>query len=102
MEAHEFVGAPVDVPNDSLVRNLTVTYNVGRMILSFTASIHAGNSSSDLDWQHGSIGRWRVMWATGEMATGRGCDAAPQFHGPTRALANLGFPGWGQQCHNTL
>lgn len=98
MEAREFVGAPVDVPNDGFVRNLAVKYDAGRMILSFTASIHAGNSSSDLDWQRGSFGRWRVMWATGEMAAGRSCDAAPQFHGPTRALANLGFPGWGQQC----
>lgn len=102
MEARAFVGAPVDVQDDGFVRNLAVERGAGRMTLTFTARIHAGNTTSDLDWQRGIFGRWRVMWATGEMGTGSDCDASPQFHGPTRALANLGFPGWGQQCDSSL
>jgi len=98
MEARDFVGAPVDVPDDGFVRNFAVEHSAGRNTVSFTARIHAGNTSADLDWQRGSFGRWRVMWATGQMGDGSDCDASPQFHGPTRALANLGFPGWGQPC----
>merc|ERR1711971_115662 len=67
MEARDFVGAPTDVPNDGFVRNLAMEHIRGRTTISFTASIHAGNTTSDLDWQRGVFGRWRVMWATGEM-----------------------------------
>lgn len=98
MQAREFVGAPIDVKDDGFVRDVVMERSRGRISLTFIAKIHAANMSSDLDWKRGSFGRWRVMWATGQVGGGSACDAQPQFHGPTRALANLGFPGWGQSC----
>merc|ERR1712151_77877 len=64
MPTNDFVGKPIDAADDGFVRDLRVEHYGGRMALTFKAKIHAGNISSDLDWQRGAFGRWRIMWAT--------------------------------------
>jgi len=93
MRATGYVGEMADEEDDGKVFNAEVTQINGVTIVKFTMSVHLGVDEMDIDWQRGSFGANRFMWATGSLQS-QDCDIPLTYHGDDRALAPLGFPGF--------
>lgn len=93
MRATGYVGGLVDDEDDGKVFNVEVTQINGVTTVKLTMSVHLGVDEADINWQSGSFGANRFMWATGSLQS-QNCDVPLTYHGDDRALAPLGFPNF--------
>lgn len=93
MRATGYVGELVDAEDDGKVLNTEVTQINGVTTVKFMMSVHLGVDEVDIDWQRGSFGLNRFMWAIGSLQS-QDCNAPLTYHGDDRALAPLFFPGF--------
>eukprot|EP00927_Polykrikos_kofoidii_P048723 TRINITY_DN4293_c0_g1_i7.p1 TRINITY_DN4293_c0_g1~~TRINITY_DN4293_c0_g1_i7.p1 ORF type:complete len:472 (+),score=44.59 TRINITY_DN4293_c0_g1_i7:203-1417(+) len=97
--ANKYIGSVIEADHDELIQNSKVQSVGGRTSVTFTASLHAGYTASDLDWRKYSfIGNLRVMYAIGSISGDGGCSAPLGYHSSSRGLANLNFPGLRYEC----
>jgi hypothetical protein len=84
MVSRNIVGAPVDVPADSLtLKDTAVTRQAKRTVLKFTVSQH-WNATMPID------GPWRIMWAIGSVTPGAtACTSTLGYHTKNRGVAPL-------------
>lgn len=97
--ANRYIGSVIKSDQNELAQNSKVESVGGRTSVTFTASLHAGYTATDLDWRkRGFIGDLRVMYAIGTISGDGGCSAPVGYHASSRGLANLNFPGLRYEC----
>lgn len=99
MEAESYTSAPVDVPEDGLIRSTTVTSHDGRTTVGFEADFHAGTNALDLNGIIGNFSINRFAWAMGSVGGDGSCSAQLEYHDEARGVAPLGFPWYARMCH---
>jgi len=98
MSSVNYVGTPIDVPDDETIQAAKVMSANGQLTLEFTVPFHAGRDAEDIQWMKGSFGHNRLMWAMGAVGGDGGCTAEIEYHQEVRGVAPIDFPFYGSAC----